>query len=51
MGVDSGPRGGAFEGVWSPDKKQKVVIFIMGPKGAYATAQPPTKTLRDILEA
>ena len=31
LGVDSGPRGGAFEGVLDP-RKNKIYIFLLGPK-------------------
>ncbi len=35
LGVDSGPRGGAFEGMLDPPKQFKDIYFYWRPNGAY----------------
>ncbi len=47
LGVDSGPRGGAFEGILDPPKIIKTTYFYWCPNGAYVEAiQPLMKTAR-----
>ncbi len=36
LGVDSGPRGGAFEGIMDPQKIIKNIFLFWCPNGAYA---------------